>query len=71
MERCMGEGIKKMSFKKDFILLFKPYYLVNILLSLSYLAAKKIPFICNILFSSTSSQCELDSVSTEVSNYRT
>jgi len=60
-----------MSIKKDFILLFKPYYLFNILLSLSYLVAKKMPFVCNILFPSSSPQCELDSVSTELSNYRT
>jgi len=60
-----------MSIKKDFILLFKPYYLFNILLSLSYLAAKKMPFVCNILFPSSSPQCELDSVSMKVSNYRT
>jgi hypothetical protein len=58
-----------MSFKKDLILLLKPYYLVNILLSLSYVAAKKIPILCNILFPSASPQCELDSVSKEVPKY--
>jgi hypothetical protein len=58
-----------MSFKKDLILLLKPYYVVNILLSLSYLAAKKMPFLCNILFPTASSQCELDSVSKKIPNY--
>jgi len=28
------------------------------------------PFVCNILFPASSPQCELDSVSTKVSNYR-
>lgn len=55
-----------MSIKNDFILLCKPYYLVNILLSLSYLAAKKVPFVCNILFPSSSPQCELDSRESEI-----
>jgi hypothetical protein len=53
----------KMSFKDDLILLLKPYYFVNILLSVSYLAAKKLPFVCNILFPTASPQCELDTVS--------
>lgn len=52
-----------MAFKDDLILLLKPYYFVNILLSLSYLAAKKLPFVCNIVFPTAILQCELDSVS--------
>jgi hypothetical protein len=58
-----------MSFKKDLVLLLKPYYVVNILLSFSYLAAKKMPFLCNILFPSASAQCELDSVSKKLPDY--
>jgi len=52
-----------MSFKKDFILLLKPYYFVNILLSASFIGAKKLPFLCSILFPTASPQCELDTVS--------
>lgn len=49
-----------MSFKEDLILLRKPYYLVNILLSLSYLISKRIPVVCHIL---GQEECELDGVS--------
>ncbi|KAJ9589593.1 hypothetical protein L9F63_017178 [Diploptera punctata] len=55
-----------MSFKQDLILLLKPYYLVNILLSLSYLVAKKTPLLCNIVFPSAASQCELDTRESEI-----
>lgn len=51
-----------MSFKEDLTLLPKPYYLVNILLSLSYLISKRIPIVCHIL---GQEECELDSVSFE------
>lgn len=55
-----------MGLKKDLILLSKPYYWVNILLSLSYLLAKKAPGICSYLFPSKESECELDSRETEI-----
>lgn len=55
-----------MSFKNDIILLLKPYYCVNILLSLSYLAAKKLPVFCYILFPTASPQCELDTRESEI-----
>lgn len=50
-----------MSFKKDLHLLLQPFYWVNILLSLSYVMAKKFPILCNIIF--PAAECELDSVS--------
>lgn len=55
-----------MGFKKDLILLTKPYYWVNILLSLSYLIAKKGPGICSFLFPGKENECELDSRETEI-----
>lgn len=56
-----------MSIKKDLYLLVKPYYWVNILLSLSYLIAKRAPFICShLLPSDEHGQCELDSRETEI-----
>lgn len=55
-----------MGLKKDLILLTKPYYWVNILLSVSYLLAKKTPGICAYLFTPKESECELDSRETEI-----
>lgn len=56
-----------MSFKKDLRLLAKPYYWVNILLSLSYLLAKRAPYLCKILFpTEADTECELDSRETEI-----
>lgn len=58
-----------MAFQKDFILLLKPYYWLNILLSLSYLIAKKTPYLCSRLFhvSKETGECaELDSRETEI-----
>ena len=51
-----------MSFKKDLKLLLKPYYYVNIILSVSYVVAKKLPFVCTFMFPHSEAQCELDSV---------
>lgn len=50
-----------MSFKKDLKLLVKPYYLINIFLSVSYILSKRIPVICNYIFAQD--DCELDGVS--------
>lgn len=55
-----------MSFKKDLRLLAKPYYWVNILLSLSYLVAKRAPYVCTYIFPSEDGLCELDSRETEI-----
>ncbi|XP_049840612.1 thioredoxin-related transmembrane protein 2 homolog [Schistocerca gregaria] len=55
-----------MSFKKDLILLLKPYYSINILLSLSYILCKKVPFVCGILFPGSYPQCELDTRESEI-----
>jgi thiol-disulfide isomerase/thioredoxin len=59
-----------MTFKKDLILLLKPYYWVNLLLSFSYLLAKRCPIVCNhlavYLFPNREEVCELDSRETEI-----
>ncbi|XP_014206890.1 thioredoxin-related transmembrane protein 2 homolog [Copidosoma floridanum] len=44
--------------KRDLRQLMRPYYLINILLSLSYVIAKRLPYICNFLFGQ--SDCELN-----------
>ncbi|XP_028037506.1 thioredoxin-related transmembrane protein 2 homolog [Bombyx mandarina] len=53
-----------MSFNSDFRQLLKPYYWVNILLSLSYVLCKRTSIICNYIF--PESDCELDSRETEI-----
>lgn len=53
-----------MSFKQDLRQLFKPYYLFNILLSLSYIIFRKTPGLCNYLFSAE--DCEFDGRETEI-----
>ncbi|KAJ8950769.1 hypothetical protein NQ318_011262 [Aromia moschata] len=53
-----------MSFKQDIIQLLKPYYLFNILLSLSYVILKRVPGVCNYLFASDT--CEFDGRETEI-----
>lgn len=58
-----------MSFKKDVVLLIKPYYWVNILMSLSYIVAKRAPMICNYVWTylfNQADQCELDGRETEI-----
>lgn len=55
-----------MGLKSDFRLLLKPYYWVNILLSISYLVAKKAPGVCSYLFPRKENECELDSRETEI-----
>lgn len=58
-----------MTFKKDLRLVIKPYYWVNILLSLTYIVAKKLPIFCNYahpyLFPHEDA-CELDGRETEI-----
>ncbi|XP_012266460.1 thioredoxin-related transmembrane protein 2 homolog [Athalia rosae] len=53
-----------MSFKKDLHLLIKPYYLVNTIISLSYIVAKRVPAVCNYLF--LQNECELNGRETEI-----
>lgn len=54
-----------MSLKKDLRLLVKPYYLINILLSVSYIFSKRLlPGVCNYLFAQDN--CELDTRETEI-----
>lgn len=49
--------------RKDFMLLLKPYYWVNILLTFSYVFCKKTNYICQYIFAPTEKTCELDVVS--------
>lgn len=51
-----------MTFKRDLALLLKPYYVINILMSIGYVLAKKMPGLCTFLFPSSTPACELDSV---------
>ncbi|ENN75002.1 hypothetical protein HUJ04_000069 [Dendroctonus ponderosae] len=53
-----------MSVKGDLVQLLKPYFLVNILLSLSYVVLKRVPGLCNHLFSTD--DCEFDGRETEI-----
>ncbi|XP_023018777.2 thioredoxin-related transmembrane protein 2 homolog [Leptinotarsa decemlineata] len=53
-----------MSFKNDLKQLFKPYYIFNILLSFSYIVIKRLPIVCNYVFSTN--DCEFDGRETEI-----
>lgn len=57
-----------MTFKKDLKLLVKPYYWVNILMSLSYMLAKKTPGVCHYLFSVSDKEemCEFGGRETQI-----
>ncbi|KAL5280621.1 TMX2 family protein [Megaselia abdita] len=55
-----------MTFKKDLKLLAKPYYWVNIFMSLSYMAAKKTPGLCHYLFANKEEMCEFGGRETEI-----
>ncbi|RZF48642.1 hypothetical protein LSTR_LSTR010732 [Laodelphax striatellus] len=55
-----------MAFKKDFRLLLKPYYYINLILSFSYLVAKKCPPLCTYLHPMSDTQCELDTRESEI-----
>jgi thiol-disulfide isomerase/thioredoxin len=54
-----------MSLKKDLRTLLKPYYWINILLSLSYIAAKRFTPICQLIFPEKT-ECELDMRESEI-----
>ncbi|VVD05965.1 unnamed protein product [Leptidea sinapis] len=53
-----------MGYKSDLKQLLKPYYWVNILLSVSYVISKRTGLICEFLF--PNADCELDSRETEI-----
>ncbi|XP_022127371.1 thioredoxin-related transmembrane protein 2 homolog [Pieris rapae] len=53
-----------MAFKTDLKQLLKPYYWLNIILSLSYVIAKRTYLTCEFLF--PNADCELDSRETEI-----
>lgn len=57
-----------MTFKKDCVQLLKPYYWVNIILSLSYVVMKRMPQVCDYVFQmrEEADRCELDSRETEI-----
>ncbi|XP_073986554.1 thioredoxin-related transmembrane protein 2 homolog [Rhodnius prolixus] len=55
-----------MTFKRDLALLLKPYYVINILMSIGYVLAKKMPGLCTFLFPSSTPACELDSRESEI-----
>ncbi|KAF4517258.1 hypothetical protein B566_EDAN011643 [Ephemera danica] len=54
-----------MGLKKDLKTLMKPYYWVNILLSLSYITAKRVSAICQLVFPDKT-ECELDMRESEI-----
>lgn len=61
-------GIKLPDFRKDYQRLkrdlrqiLRPYYVINLFLSLSYIVAKKLPYFCHFVFSDV--ECEIDTVS--------
>lgn len=55
-----------MAFLKDLKTLLKPYYWLNLLMSFSYIIAKKVPILCQYTFPNSESKCELDAVSMNV-----
>lgn len=57
-----------MAFLKDFKRLAHPYYWINIILSISYLCAKKLPYVCVYLFPVKSGEelCEIGGRETEI-----
>jgi hypothetical protein len=59
-----------MSIKKDLRRLLIPYYWINILLSLSYIIAKKTTPLCKLLYSAKTECGELDMVRPYKSNVR-
>ncbi|XKL67524.1 hypothetical protein PGB90_003015 [Kerria lacca] len=55
-----------MAFKDDLKTLLKPYYWINILMSFSYLLAKKMPVVCSYTFPKSDVLCELDGRESEI-----
>lgn len=49
--------------KKELMLLLKPYYWINIILTCSYVFCKKTSFLCHYIFTPTEKTCEFDNVS--------
>ncbi|KAL5238180.1 hypothetical protein ACI65C_005590 [Semiaphis heraclei] len=52
--------------KKELILLLKPYYWINIILTCSYVFCKKTDIFCQYIFSPTEKNCELDAKELEI-----
>ncbi|XP_050529913.1 thioredoxin-related transmembrane protein 2 homolog [Daktulosphaira vitifoliae] len=52
--------------KKELLILLKPYYWVNIILTCSYVFCKKCEIICNILFVQNENSCQLDTRELEI-----
>lgn len=50
--------------RKDLMVLLKPYYWINIILTCSYVFCKKTDILCQYIFAPTEKTCELDAVST-------
>lgn len=48
--------------KKELVLLLKPYYWVNIVLTCSFVLCKKVDFLCRYVFAPTDKTCEFDVV---------
>ncbi|KAK7580390.1 hypothetical protein V9T40_001019 [Parthenolecanium corni] len=55
-----------MAFVNDLKTLLKPYYWINILMSFSYLIAKKTPILCQYTFPHSEAKCELDGRESEI-----
>lgn len=53
-----------MSLKKDLRQLVKPYYILNLILTFSYITLKKLPGLCNYLFNCE--ECEFNGRETEI-----
>lgn len=53
-----------MGIRQDLRQLLKPYYLINITLSISYVLMKRLPGVCNYVFAVD--ECELDGRETEI-----
>ncbi|XP_014238456.1 thioredoxin-related transmembrane protein 2 homolog [Trichogramma pretiosum] len=62
----MGLGFRKsfQGFKKDLRQLMRPYYIINMFLSLSYIVCKRLPYVCHFLFNQA--DCQLDDRETEI-----
>lgn len=55
-----------MAFLEDLKTLLKPYYWLNLLMSFSYVIAKKVPILCQYTFPNSESKCELDARESEI-----